>query len=1280
MKHKKNLLYLLVLVIGVMLSASGVFTSVAQGVVNDTAMYLPLVLSNYPLPPQPSPTPTRRATPTPTRRVSPTVTGSVAPPTPPTDAFDWPMAGANHLRTSWTSEEVDGELKPEWYHHFDAYVSQKVQIVAAAGFLYISASDGLHALHAANGGEVWFYPTDLPLGHSPTYADGVVYVGGLDRKIHAINAQTGAGIWTYTAGAGFHTNPLVVDGRLYAGNRDGYFYALYTSGAQRGQLAWRYKTGGPVLYSAAYADGTVYFASNDMYAYALNAQNGNLVWKSAKLGGYGFHSFWPVIYGNYVVFSGTWNYRFVEPGPSGNHNELEREDVYPDNAQPGDPIGPYGHEPGNWAAGTTTIRANAIIQYFEEKPHRRTYFMLQRSNGHEYTFDSDGDGSPEYAPILYFGAKNGTRYPPAVGRDGVIYQANNYLYEDWIARGQVTGWKLGTPYISIPSPDTNAVDEPLGYSIGGDIVYTRLCCDREAKFFNLTTGEGHYLFDQGGNPLRRTLPDLFEQGWDFAYWKHGDPSAPVPYNGRVYTINNNAVVAYSTAGSDPVIPPNEDLGSERGEPASNVERNTIAIGLNMKATANNNTWPLLIYQERYYEISPSDSVRATYTRLFEVAGATSGSPGSLSATNTNITTNWVSTYSGGQTLRTWVSKRAPAILFENTSQTYQLRGNIIGLAYHTSSGVQVASNNVTIPGNSLTESWLLVWDDTAEHRWRPVVISLQNRPTQIVATPTNLTLTYSGAAGYLAITPLYGMSAPLSSEESAWPGGIPAATIERVRLLNRVARYYPSSSTDAIAVNSSNGDVTLTYTYQYLEFTDTWNTNRVRLAYLPPTLALAAWNTSPIRINNQPLSAHTDLGYVTPLGRVAGVNNSASATVRLPGLATYWRTYQEPTVTVNASDPLRARLIAEIDAIIAAGHLRPAYGAHGIWDSSARTLLGHDLADYYHNPAETFYTLLRALPLLPADRQNALKTYLQNEFQHYSPATVSHVGWASGAARDFFNLPPEVQSALPGSEACGVCSSWGVPGENFYASWLYAREFGGAATTLNQIDDFLDDLPTLRQSFSNRLNSRLIGYLGYWRLADLADATPVSGSENTLVELFITRAALSKYPDALTQTGFEYGGYAWAVRSATPYQPDTLFTVRMIGTLWNQMPLYGFRKNPLTGLYGGQTGGGYSFGIDFFSMTPELAAFLDDYARQEVQDAVSDYDRRAPYWFVVHAEELGGEGVNVPIYDVVAMFQAKALILQENRAALEQYLDVPFTPVGDLYYIQNLIATLRAAP
>jgi len=226
------------------------------------------------------------------------------------------MAGANPQRTSWTPEEVRGNLQPVWYRPIEAYIGQNVQIVAAKGFLYISTARGLYALDAATGHTVWVYPTELPLGHSPTYYEGVLYVGGLDRRLHCIDSVTGERLWTYDdATAQYRTSPLVVNGLVLLGNSDGWLYAIHAHGTpDQGMLAWKYLTGGPILYSAAHsrdaqARDVVLFASQDMHAYALYADTGQLKWRSVKLHGAGLHTWWPVIWGDRVLFVTVPNYR-----------------------------------------------------------------------------------------------------------------------------------------------------------------------------------------------------------------------------------------------------------------------------------------------------------------------------------------------------------------------------------------------------------------------------------------------------------------------------------------------------------------------------------------------------------------------------------------------------------------------------------------------------------------------------------------------------------------------------------------------------------------------------------------------------------------------------------------------------------------------------------------------------------------------------------------------------------------------------------------------------------
>ena len=70
--------------------------------------------------------------------------------------------------------------------------------------------------------------------------------------------------------------------------------------------------------------------------------------------------------------------------------------------------------------------------------------------------DFDNDGKPEYAPILWVGTHSGNRYPPIVGGDGVIYQSNNFKSDPWIAGGHISGWKIDTPFVSVPNNEWNA--------------------------------------------------------------------------------------------------------------------------------------------------------------------------------------------------------------------------------------------------------------------------------------------------------------------------------------------------------------------------------------------------------------------------------------------------------------------------------------------------------------------------------------------------------------------------------------------------------------------------------------------------------------------------------------------------------------------------------------------------------------------------------------------------------------------------------------------------------
>ena len=467
---------------------------------------------------------------------------------------DWPMLAGNPQRTSWNTEEVRGNLAVEWYVTINAKIVQDNQVIAADNKIFVATTKGLFAFNASSGAFLWVYGTEMPLGNVPTYANGVLYVGGYDRRIHAINAADGklkAG-WNFVeAGAGFETNPLVINNRVYIGNRDGYFYCLDGS---TGNLIWKWRDesdenpDAPIRFSAAYKNGVIYYGQDNSHAYAIrdNGQNASLVWKSAKLPGVGFASYWPVIYHDktsnkdYVLFSGSkkdvsfgW---FSSPALSTVNFYFGENYQLFSNIPLGGLIGPLGNVSGDWAPGTVTIDASKIQNYFNANPQKRHLLILDRTTGAEYT---------PYAPVSWVSVTHGgNKQPPVIGSDGVIYTHIGYkngdvgLSPNMGASGGVSGWKFGTPYISrVYDFSRGYADETVNFTAGGNLIYW-------TEGFNMPYG----AFDI-------TQPFGTNASWEYTYCagclgypSNKDVGTFTPYKQKLYMMDGNKLVALSKAG------------------------------------------------------------------------------------------------------------------------------------------------------------------------------------------------------------------------------------------------------------------------------------------------------------------------------------------------------------------------------------------------------------------------------------------------------------------------------------------------------------------------------------------------------------------------------------------------------------------------------------------------------------------------------------------------------------------------------------------------------------
>jgi outer membrane protein assembly factor BamB len=178
----------------------------------------------------------------------------------------------------------------------------------------------------------WKYKTGGTIISSPSIADGIVYVGSIDKKIYANDAEDGSLIWSFETGYKVYSSPAVVNGKVYTGADDGTVYCLdakdgdviwannepgdidwinhgalqsftirssptvidgkvyvgsldkilYVIDANTGITLWTFDTGGYIYSSPAVADGAVYVASSNGRPagrlYKLNANNGSVLW------------------------------------------------------------------------------------------------------------------------------------------------------------------------------------------------------------------------------------------------------------------------------------------------------------------------------------------------------------------------------------------------------------------------------------------------------------------------------------------------------------------------------------------------------------------------------------------------------------------------------------------------------------------------------------------------------------------------------------------------------------------------------------------------------------------------------------------------------------------------------------------------------------------------------------------------------------------------------------------------------------------------------------------
>lgn len=134
---------------------------------------------------------------------------------------------------------------------------------------------------------LWQFEMPRPVRMTPAISQGVVFIGGEDRRLHALDAATGELRWRFDAGSSVVSSPAVAEGIVYLGSLDNNFamdgtlaHFTYTAQTPAFTLQWSVNIGGPAYSSPSYSDGVVYVVTEaGGLLYAFDAMTGEALWR-----------------------------------------------------------------------------------------------------------------------------------------------------------------------------------------------------------------------------------------------------------------------------------------------------------------------------------------------------------------------------------------------------------------------------------------------------------------------------------------------------------------------------------------------------------------------------------------------------------------------------------------------------------------------------------------------------------------------------------------------------------------------------------------------------------------------------------------------------------------------------------------------------------------------------------------------------------------------------------------------------------------------------------------
>jgi hypothetical protein len=149
-----------------------------------------------------------------------------------------------------------------------------------------------------------------------------------------------------------------------------------------------------------------------------------------------------------------------------------------------------------------------------------------------------------------------------------------------------------------------------------------------------------------------------------------------------------------------------------------------------------------------------------------------------------------------------------------------------------------------------SENWLLFYFSGAagfDEFDAPYLVVTQKKARSLVITAAGIELDYGPQpAGRIWLMPLHGQRMANLHETQTWRDTLPDAVLSDIRFWSAALLAYPVSCRERYRVLGERNRVVIEEAFDYLDTTDQWGTPSIRIALVPPVVALSARYGFPI--------------------------------------------------------------------------------------------------------------------------------------------------------------------------------------------------------------------------------------------------------------------------------------------------------------------------------------------------------------------------------------------------------------------------------------------------